>query len=67
MKLPIITVSNEQAVEMAKKRRSLPIVTVEQFEALHLFAHHYEVLGVLLTMPAERVTELLARGYQTKE
>lgn len=47
-------------------RRPLPVVTPEQFEALHLFAQHYATLNVLLTMTTVEITELLARGYQTE-
>lgn len=62
----LITDDAEHSERITEARRSLPIVKPDQFAALHLFAHHYDVLGVLLTMPSERITELLARGYQTE-
>ena len=62
----LITDDAQHNERITQARRSLPIVTQAQFAALHLFAHHYDVLGVLLTMPNERITELLARGYQTE-
>lgn len=62
----IITDDADYSKRISEARRILPVVTPKQFAALHLFAHHYDVLGVLLTMPNERITELLARGYQTE-
>lgn len=63
--VPIITDGAQHNERITAARRSLPIVTPEQFAALHLFTHHYDVLGVLLTMPVGEITEALARGYQT--
>jgi len=54
---------SEKAAEL---KRILPIVTPDQFDALQLFAEHYETLGALLTMTNEQITEALARGYQTE-
>lgn len=61
----IITDDAEHSERIAEARRTLPNVTPEQFAALHLFTQHYDVLGVLLTMPTDDITEALARGYQT--
>lgn len=62
----IITNDAEYSERIAEQIRTLPTVTPEQFAALHLFAHHYATLGVLLTMTTVEITELLARGYQTE-
>lgn len=53
---------------MADRKRPMPVVTPEQAEALHLLAHHYDVLGVLLrTMTVNEMLIALVRGFQTAE
>lgn len=48
-------------------RREIPIVTQDQFRALHLFAVNYEILAILLTdFTTEQIIELVENGYQTK-
>lgn len=54
---------SEKAAEL---KRKLPIVTPDQFDALQLFAEHYETLAPILTMTSEQITEALVRGYQTE-
>lgn len=55
----------EYIKRVAKVKRSLPIVTPDQFEALEMYREHYEVLSPLLTIASEVLSEALERGYQT--